>query len=86
MAKLADSEATIYRLSAQLRKRQQQYSDLQAVLAILALRESDGRLVITPQEMMTLPSGTVIVRSDQDDGCVVISTLPGKSIEELRSE
>jgi hypothetical protein len=76
MAKLAESEAVVWRQADMLRRLREEILGLQRVIAVVARREG-GVLVIAPEEVARLPHGTVIVRAVRPDGAVVIRTEPG---------
>ena len=84
MAEFADSERVLWQQAEMLRRSRVQILELQQVIAILA-RRPGGPLVITPEEMITLPSGTWITRSDRPDGAMVIRAETG-GVTEARGE
>jgi hypothetical protein len=76
MAQFADSEATLWQQAEQLRQLRGRLRDLEQVLAVLARRQA-GVLIIEPEEMACLPSGTLIAIYARPDGAAVIRTEPG---------
>ena len=78
MARLADSEAVIWRQAEQIERLRQDCLDLQQVLAVLARRQ-DGVLVIDYADLARLPSGTTLQSEYQADGHVVIRAVTGES-------
>jgi len=77
VAKLGDSEAVIWRQAENIRLLRGEYLAMQAVVAVLARRQA-GVLLISPEELMRLPSGTVIHSSRRDDGTMVIRVVTGE--------
>lgn len=77
MAKLAGSEAVIWRQAEQIRRLRQDCLDWQKVVAVLAIRQA-GVLVIDYAELARLPSGTVVQSEYQPDGYIVIRAVTGE--------
>ena len=78
MAKLADSEAVVWRQAENIRQLRAGFLRLEKVLAVLARRQG-GELLISPEEMARLPSGTVIRCSQRDDGDMEIQAVTGEN-------
>ena len=77
MAKMADSEAVIWRQAEHIGRLRRDYLDLQRMLAVLALRQ-DGVLVIDCADLAKVPYGTLIQSEHQADGCTVIRVETGE--------
>lgn len=82
MAQMADSEAVLWRQAEKIRHQEQENLHLQQVLAILARRQG-GVLIIKPEELLTLPSGTVLFSERRGDDSIVIRVRePGGPVRE----
>lgn len=74
MARVADSERTIWSLVGQYRGAVAESVAWQQVVAVLALRHA-GVLVIEPRELIELPAGLTLVGSRRADGRIVICAV-----------
>lgn len=83
MARLADSEAVIWRQAEQIRRLRVQLREHQQWLAVLARRQA-GVLIIDLAELAQLPSGTRIVTADRPDGSLVLRAETGEQVSEQR--
>ena len=80
MAKLADSEAVMWRQAEQIRRLRQDCLDLQQVLAALACRQG-GSLVIDFAELARLPFGVLVRRDFNPDGHMTVRVVTGEPAE-----
>jgi hypothetical protein len=68
MAKLADSEATIWKLAGKVQQLREEYAGLQKVLVVLLRRDSSARTVVTAEELINLPPGVALHSAGLPDG------------------